>query len=208
MLLCMKQPAQSSSSAAPADFARLLAAVASPQLEEASLEETSSESNLGDDVVTVSYERALRAHARYQPADKDDWPLAREGQTGVVIAREAALPVPLRGETLNAQASDPSGTDYDLRSASVTIRLSKAESARLHRHAAEAGVTVSAYLRSCTFEAETLRAEVKAALAELRMAALKTDQAVHGKEQQAFWGLVAFGWLARLLPRRHSASRA
>jgi len=32
----------------------------------------------------------------------------------------------------------------------------------------EAGLTVSAYLRSCTFEAEALRAQVKEALAELR----------------------------------------
>ena len=49
--------------------------------------------------------------------------------------------------------------------------MSKAECAQLHRRAAEAGLTVSAYLRSCTFEAESLRAMVKEAMAQLRSAA-------------------------------------
>ena len=31
-------------------------------------------SDLGEDVATLSYERALRAHARYKPADRGDWP--------------------------------------------------------------------------------------------------------------------------------------
>ena len=52
----------------------------------------------------------------------------------------------------------------------MTIRLSTAECALLRRRAAEAGVTVSAYLRSCTLEADALRAEVKQALAEMRTA--------------------------------------
>src|ERR1700677_3463737 len=46
--------------------------------------------------------------------------------------------------------------------------LSRAECARLHQRAAEAGLTVSAYLRSCMVEAEALRAQVKQALAELK----------------------------------------
>jgi len=53
----------------------------------------------------------------------------------------------------------------------VTIRLSEAECARLRRRATEAGLTVSAYLRSCALEADKLRAQVKAALAELKAAA-------------------------------------
>jgi predicted DNA binding CopG/RHH family protein len=54
------------------------------------------------------------------------------------------------------------------RPASVTIRLSAAECAQLKQRAAEAGLTLSAYVRSCTFEAEALRAQVKQALGELR----------------------------------------
>jgi hypothetical protein len=46
--------------------------------------------------------------------------------------------------------------------------MSKEECAQLHRRAAEAGLTVSAYLRSCTFEAETLRAMVKDTMAQLK----------------------------------------
>jgi predicted transcriptional regulator len=48
--------------------------------------------------------------------------------------------------------------------------MSQAECAQLHSRAAEAGLTVSAYLRSCTFEAESLRAMVKATMAQLRSA--------------------------------------
>jgi hypothetical protein len=60
--------------------------------------------------------------------------------------------------------------ERDLKNSSITIRMSKAECAQLHSRAAEAGLTVSAYLRSCTFEAESLRAMVKDAMAQLRSA--------------------------------------
>ena len=50
----------------------------------------------------------------------------------------------------------------------MTVRFSAEESARLRRRAAEAGLTLSAYLRSCTFEVESLRAQVKQTLAEMR----------------------------------------
>jgi hypothetical protein len=58
--------------------------------------------------------------------------------------------------------------ERNLKDASITIRMSKAECEQLHRRAAEAGLSVSAYLRSCTFEAESLRAMVKDTLAQLR----------------------------------------
>ena len=54
--------------------------------------------------------------------------------------------------------------------ASVTVRLTEGEYAQLQERATEAGMTVSGYLRSCTFEAESLRAQVKQTLAELRAA--------------------------------------
>lgn len=170
---------------------------------------TSSESDLGDDVVALSYERALRAHTLYRPTDKSEWPLTREARTSTGVARdEVVLPGATRGGSSHAQASEVLRNDSDLRPASVTIRLSKAECARLHKHAAEAGVTVSAYLRSCTFEAETLRAEVKAVLAELRTAGLKGTPTAPAKERPTFLGRIAFGWLARFLPRKHSPSSA
>jgi hypothetical protein len=60
--------------------------------------------------------------------------------------------------------------ERNVKSSSVTIRLSAEECAQLHRRAAEAGLTISAYLRSCTFEAESLRALVKDTMAQLRAA--------------------------------------
>lgn len=169
MLRCMQQPAQSPPSSAPANFAGMLEALASPTPEDPGAAKAWGKSDLGDDVVKLSYDSALRARARYQTADKNEGPLTREVQTGAGIAQDAVnLPAASPGGGLHAQASKVLRDDCDLRSASVTIRLSKAECARLHKHAAEAGVTVSAYLRSCTFEAEALRAEVKTALAELR----------------------------------------
>jgi hypothetical protein len=56
----------------------------------------------------------------------------------------------------------------DLKRASITLRVTAAESAQLHARAAESGMTVSAYLRSCAFEVESLRAQVKDALAQMR----------------------------------------
>lgn len=50
----------------------------------------------------------------------------------------------------------------------VSIRLNAIESEQLRQRAAESGISVSAYMRSCVLEAEHLRAQVKHALAELR----------------------------------------
>jgi hypothetical protein len=52
--------------------------------------------------------------------------------------------------------------------ASVTFRMSREEFIQLQARSVEANLTMSAYLRSCTFEAESLRAQVKQVLAELR----------------------------------------
>jgi len=205
----MQQPAPSPPSPASANFAELLSTLAAQQPENAATVKAWNESDLGDDVVTLSYERALRAHARYGLADNNDRPLTREAQTGAGISQdEAVSPAAAVDGSLNMQASEAArgANNADLRSASVTIRLSKGECARLHKHAAEAGVTVSAYLRSCTFEAEVLRAEVKAALAELKTAAFKNNPAQRARERRSFWRWAAFGWLARLGQRRGSAS--
>jgi len=54
------------------------------------------------------------------------------------------------------------------RHAVVSIRLNDSEIERLRQRAAESGISVSAYMRSCVLEAEHLRAQVKQALAEMR----------------------------------------
>jgi len=54
------------------------------------------------------------------------------------------------------------------RNAVVSIRLNDTEIERLRQRAAESGISVSAYMRSCVLDAEHLRAQVKQALAEMR----------------------------------------
>jgi hypothetical protein len=171
----------------------MIDALALPARDDLEPSKKSSESDLGDDVVTLSYEHALRAHGRYKPVERHDWQSEPPAQDD-------------DGLTSRANRVSRDAFDGDLRTASVTIRLSNAENAQLHKLAAEAGVTVSAYLRSCTFEAEALRAEVKTALTELRSAALRDTPVMHSKKRHTFLGWIAFGWMARLLPPRHSAS--
>jgi hypothetical protein len=162
------QPSPTSSS-----FAGLLATLASPPSKAAEDDPPWSTSGLGEDVVSLSYERALRAHARYRPsdrsadraADRGDESLLPAGGSGVETRAEAACETDVAAAP--ALPMDVA-QDRDLRSASVTIRLSKTECAKLHQRAAEAGLTVSAYLRSCALEAEALRTQVKQALAELK----------------------------------------
>lgn len=203
----MQQPARSQPPPASEGFAGLLATLASPSREEAEEAAEWSSGDLGDDVVTLSYERALSAHARYRPADATGWPVPEAGSAEASNANGAMTLAAARvneglsaGLSAEAFEARQSTNDRDLRSASVTIRLSKAECARLHQRAAEAGVTVSAYMRSCTFEADALRSQVKAALAELKAAAPKGKPAAPKKERRSW-----FGWLARLLTPRHSA---
>jgi predicted DNA binding CopG/RHH family protein len=144
------------------------------------------EDGLADDVATLSYERALRAHARYKPLEPADRMLTQpmpaevmrfcEALPGEVDAesRETTAEVaahlkaqPVKAE-LERKLDLSTAVDRDLKCASVTIRMSKAECVQLHRRAAEAGLTVSAYMRSCTFETESLRALVKDTLAQLK----------------------------------------
>ena len=201
----MQQPAQSQPSPASQSFAGLLATLTSPPREDADPATGWSGGDLGEDVVTLSYERAMSAHARYRPADSSDWQAPQPRQTEAVDAQEAATrPATQVDEGLTSQASQApqAANDRDLRSVSVTIRLSKAECMRLHRRAAEAGVTVSAYMRSCTFEAEALRAQVKEALVELKAAVSKEKPITSAKARRSW-----FGRLARLLTRRQSASQ-
>jgi hypothetical protein len=143
-------------------FAGLLASLAAPQKPSVS----PWDDELADDFATISYEKALRTQPGYQP------PAAE----------------PLSGSALieTSQVAGPSGSGRGpfapvkerLKTASITIRLSEAECAQIHQRAAEAGLTISAYLRSCTLEAETLRAEVKETLAQLRQSSPTRSEAI------------------------------
>ena len=92
--------------------------------------------------------------------------------------------------------------ERDLKCASITIRLSEAECAQLRQRAAEAGLTISAYLRSCTFEAESLRALVRDTMAQLRTATSAAARPAAASEAPRKSGLLKSGlfksWLLQL----------
>lgn len=171
----MQQVSEPTPSATAASFAGLLAALTSQKSSSAW-----NDHELADDVVSLSYENALRAHARYRAEDRDDGSLIQPPAADkspvdgyelapaetVAAARAAAEPV----------APAPPPARNRKKCASVTIRMSQEESAELHRRAAEASLTVSAYLRSCTFEAEKLRAMVKETMAQLKAASAANEQ--------------------------------
>ncbi|MFY9853434.1 MAG: hypothetical protein WAK26_06100 [Terracidiphilus sp.] len=140
-----------------------------------------NDDDLADDVATISYENALKAHARYRPTDQS---LTQLPDPVSFCFEEVPASVPLPAPRIAAypapRAVANPGREFnrlptarferDLKESSITIRMSKAECAQLHGRAAEAGLTVSAYLRSCTFEVESLRAMVKDTLAQLSSA--------------------------------------
>jgi predicted DNA binding CopG/RHH family protein len=75
-------------------------------------------------------------------------------------------------------ALKPQPVDLQLehRHAVVSIRLNDAEIERLRQRAAESGISVSAYMRSCVLDAEQLRTQVKQALAEMRASMPSSSQ--------------------------------
>ena len=100
----------------------------------------------------------------------------------------------------------------ELKRASITIRLSKVECEQLHKRATEAGLTVSAYLRSCTFEAEALRAQVKQVLADLRKSTATQQKLVpvvetRSENRKIPFFRAGFDRLLRFLPRWHAGQR-
>jgi hypothetical protein len=189
----MEQATASTSSPNAPSFAGLLAALATPAPElhpygkdlppEPQGKKSAlawNEDGLEDDVITLSYEHALRANERYHPAEATDGSLTQaadpvpEHIEQATPAVAAATPQPSVRPTANAAPKADrrcnTALKRDLKNASITIRMSRTECAQLHRRAAEAGLTVSAYLRSCAFETESLRAMVKDTMAQLRSA--------------------------------------
>jgi hypothetical protein len=196
LMQAVVEPSPTSSS-----FAGVLAALTSARTKSSSLWEDDLERDLERDVATLSYERALAAHARYRPdhssnhSDKFREDSATPSNTGASHpqgATESASPTPV--ERTTAPFNSTALEEKRMR-ASVTLRMSKAEFAQLQQRAAEAGLTVSAYLRSCTFEVETLRAQVKQVLAELRTAQKESSPESSPQSSQA----PRTSWLALFL---------
>lgn len=176
-----------------------------------------NDAGLEEDVATFSYEHALRTHARHRLPDSDAQMLKRAPDPGSIRIREAT-PAEVDSAGQSQRSNPPArcrshaeagvaqvvshALDLNLKRASITVRLSSAEIAQLRMRANDAGLTVSGYLRSCTFEAEALRAQVKQALAELRTDKPKQDQAGLSRVRRSW-----VGWLLRPFAFRHGTER-
>jgi hypothetical protein len=173
-----------------------------------------NDDGLEDDVITLSYERALRANARYHSPSPTDDSLTQAANPGLTHRQEAS---PAASAATSQPAAPPAAKprpesdrscaaplERNLKDASITIRMSQAECAQLRRRAAEAGLTVSAYLRSCTFETESLRAMVKDTLAQLRSATATAKPAAAPRPSRPR-GMAC--WLARLRTPWHDSQR-
>ena len=207
----MQEASGASSAQIDQDFAGLLAAIAAAK--PTKLPEWNEDEPV-QDVATLSYERALRTHARYRSgtarSQSSDCNAARPSFTAQT---EMRTPSRSKAQRRAGVGEGQSGSSYR-KCASVTIRMSKAECEQLHARAAEAGLTISAYLRSCTFEAEALRAQVKEALAELRSApaaesklpTAACDQAPNVDEAASAPG-TKLRWLRNFIPDLHPARK-
>lgn len=146
-------------------FAGLLATLAGPAPSEPA---PWADEALEDDVAVLSYEQALRAQTSRQAAAAPAPPARSESSqkqgapSSCAKAATDSIPTPA--------VTPRSASAQELKKASVTVRMSQAECAQLHQRAAEAGLTISAYLRSCAFEVESLRSLVKETMAKLREA--------------------------------------
>ena len=141
----MQQSVESAPSLSPSSFANLLAALTAPAKK---TDPAWNDDGLEDDVATLSYERALRTHARYRTGDLSDRSLTQPHesdpkpiQSYETIAADA-FPVASAADTKTIAPSSThaeswsanapaTALDRNLKSASITIRLSHAECEQL-----------------------------------------------------------------------------
>jgi len=190
MLQVMQDTSLISDPPASSSFADLLAALAAST---PAREAGTAQDELADDIATLTYEQALRTHARYSAAGKADFSPAQTAMSRI-ISSQPDRTGKLR-QSKPAQTTPLSPADQkNHKMASVTIRISSEENAQLRQRAAEAGVTVSAYLRSCVFEVEALRNQVKDVLSQIRSATAAPPPKPQEPRRSA--------WRTRLFQRR------
>jgi hypothetical protein len=194
------QPA--ATEAASQSFAGLLASLAAPA--KPSTPDPNGD-GLADDVAVLSYAGALQSRKKFTAAPFAAATGAGEDSPSHAAAPAAPTPAPpaaIHGGRITITEADvpsPKTPSRPLKAASITIRVSAAECAQLRARAAEAGLTVSAYLRSCIFEVESLRAQVKDTLAQLRSSSSSDDRKPTPAPPKP-GPLPAHTWRSRLLP--------
>lgn len=185
-------------------FAATLASLAAPQKSGPHW----NDDGLEDDIAVFSYESALLGRTRPRGGSSE-----MTSDHAERVDRSLSI----------TEVDEPEPRVHDRKRASITIRLSETECALLRARAAESGMTVSAYLRSCTLEVESLRAQVKEALAQLRPEAriqmkpvpipessfeMKSEQKKDVVRADSESDHVRSHWLARLWPRPRDSSQA
>lgn len=177
----MPEPAQPAPPKAPGSFANLLASFAGKLHND-----PWDDSALADDVTTISYEQALNAGHRDLPRSATNSLL---DDTPAPASIYSSVEKTLR----NSGPKKP-------KSASITIRVTAEEQAQLHQRANAAQLSVSAYLRSCIFEAESLRTQVKEAVAKMQSAPSTASLASTNK--------TSVNWRKRVFPNWFRGSTA
>ncbi len=106
-----------------------------------------------EDLASLSYEQALRVPA--QKGNKAQPPRPAAAQTALAVPPSPKVPEPPRALEVYKpfEISEP-------RHARTTVRFTAGENKLLHKRAAESGIAVSAYVRSCVLEVEALRAQI------------------------------------------------
>ena len=183
----MQTLAESSGAPSEASFTAMFSAFTSRPLAQNAQD---PEFPFQDDVVSLSYEQALRSATRNRSLSP--MPLCANSAGDTIPEQRVA-----QQKRVQSQAADRRPSAHRMRmSSSVTIRLDEAEGKELRARAAEAGLTVSAYLRSCIFEVDDLRTQVKQTLAQMRTAPAP-PASVPAIPLQA----PSTGWRDRIFPR-------
>lgn len=143
---------------------------------------------LRDDIATISYEQALRTHTRMRPVTPSNAAAPQPAPEPVPAPAPPSAhsdprftpggrkpPASVRISEWSPAEARNAALSANRKTASVTVRLNLSENEQLHERAAAAGLTASAYLRSCLFEAEALRTQVKEALEQFRNASAAPD---------------------------------
>ena len=173
-----QMPAASADTAEPANLQHLTELAGSLAID------LSADDDDPHDSRSLSYESALRRHARIpshvpappiaphiptHSAQLDTPAAAHNSDTGEQASTEPSSDRQTLTQQLLASARQAQAAE--LKRCTISVRLNQEESEVLRLRAAESGMTVSAYLRSCVLEADQLRAQVKTALADLKHSA-------------------------------------
>jgi len=174
----MSEPTHAAHLKTPGGFANLLASI-TRRLEEGAWDESA----LADDVSTITYEQALRAARPVRAAKLATRALLEDNPPVLPVWRASKSE-----QLIRTGEKKP-------RTASITIRVTAEEQIRLQERALAAGLSVSAYLRSCIFETEALRSQVKIALEQMQTASSQTTSILSDKKASPKWRMRLFpGW--------------